>query len=251
MKFIIQDGIEELSILMPLLKRYSCLYPYEICTSGYSSCVDNDDMPIGEIGFVQDCLSLKENPIEIPKYLRTEEFLKRDYKLVSWKDVPRRGRYFLKDVSNLKAYGKVVNAEYEITDELWTYEKKNDWDSTLVLDKNATFLVSSLVNILAEYRVYVFGNDIIENICCYNGDCTILPDIALIKKAVSLINYNEDYLRAYTIDVAVTTVGTVLLEVHNFTSCGLYSTLWGSSLLSAYRDGILYLRNDNHKLEGD
>lgn len=42
---------------------------------------------------------------------------------------------------------------------------------------------------------------------------------------------------------------TALIEVHNFTSCGLYSTLWGNNLLTAYKDGIKYLKKDNHKLE--
>lgn len=83
----------------------------------------------------------------------------------------------------------------------------------------------------------------------YNGDCTKLPDISLIQKAVNLINYHEEYLKSYTIDVAVTSKGTCILEVHNFTSCGLYSTIWNSSLIYAYKDGIDYLRNDNHLLE--
>ena len=43
--------------------------------------------------------------------------------------------------------------------------------------------------------------------------------------------------------------GTAIVEVHNFTSCGLYSTIWGDNLLYAYRDGIDYLINDNKPIE--
>ena len=69
-------------------------------------------------------------------------------------------------------------------------------------------------------------------------------------KSIRLIeNILQEYLKSYTIDVAVTSKGTCILEVHNFTSCGLYSTIWGSGLIYAYKDGIDYLRNDNHKLE--
>ena len=43
--------------------------------------------------------------------------------------------------------------------------------------------------------------------------------------------------------------GTAIIEVHNFTSVGLYTTLWGTDLLYAYRDGIDYLVNDNKIIE--
>lgn len=207
-----------------------------------------DEYPVGQIPFVEKCLGIHENPIEIPKYLRTPTFLKRDYKICTWQDIPRSGTYFLKDISQLKKFGSVMNATYTDIDSMFNYVKTSEFDATIVLDKEHLFQVSSLIDIKAEYRVYVFGGDI-EQISYYNGDCTKLPDISLIKKAVNLINYHEEYLKSYTIDVAVTDIGTCILEVHNFTSCGLYSPFWGSSLLYAYKDGIDYLRNDNHKLE--
>lgn len=51
-------------------------------------------------------------------------------------------------------------------------------------------MVSSIFPILSEYRVYVFQGEI-DTISLYNGDATVLPDIDLIKKAVSLINNNR------------------------------------------------------------
>lgn len=83
----------------------------------------------------------------------------------------------------------------------------------------------------------------IENIANYNGDCTIFPDIDLIRKIINLINVNEKWLRSYTIDVMVGSMGTALIEIHNFTSVGLYSNMWGSNLLYAYKDGIEYELN--------
>lgn len=121
-------------------------------------------------------------------------------------------------------------------------------DAVFTLSKISDYLVSSLFSIETEYRVYVFQGEI-EQISYYNGDCTVFPDINLIKKAISLINYHEKWLRSYTIDVMVGKTGTALIEIHNFTSCGLYSTLWGENLIQAYVDGIRYLRNDNKKLE--
>ena len=60
-----------------------------------------------------------------------------------------------------------------------------------------------------------------------------------------VIQSNEKYLKSYTIDVIVGAFGTAVLEVHNFTSVGLYNTLWQCNLLDAYVDGINYLIYDN------
>ena len=251
-RFILEKSYNdiEISMVREKLDKNSYMYDYSLIDKADipSYAKRNTDIPVGSIQFVEKYLNIKENPIELPSYLRTDEFLKRDYEFVTWDKVPRRGMFFFKDVTNLKAFSKVVNAEFEVYDELWNYERKNEFDNTLVLDKNATYLVSSIFPILSEYRVYVFQGEI-DTISLYNGDATILPDMDLIKKAVSLINNNEEYLDSYTIDVMVGKEGTALIEVHNFTSCGLYSTLWGSNLLAAYKDGINYLRKDNHELQ--
>jgi hypothetical protein len=113
-----------------------------------------------------------------------------------------------------------------------------------VLDNEHLYQVSSLLPIKTEYRVYVIGHDIVA-ITAYEGSPTNLPDIELLQQAIELIKFNEKELRSYTIDLAVGNFGTAILEIHNFTSVGLYHALWGSDLLYAYVDGINYLKNDN------
>ena len=206
-------------------------------------------IPIGTIEFVSTYLYKQYNiktevPIEIPKYLQTNEFLKRNYKIVNWTEIPRTGTFFLKDVSVLKEFAGTINATYTNIDDLFNYIPKNKFDASLVLNKNHLFQVSSALNIKSEYRVYVLNNKI-EVIANYNGDATLLPDINLLNKAILLIQANEKYLKSYTIDIAVGPFGTAILEIHNFTSIGLYHNLWGDSLLYAYKDGIDYLINDN------
>ena len=44
---------------------------------------------------------------------------------------------------------------------------------------------------------------------------------------------------SYTLDIAVTPRGTILLEVHNFVSCGTYGYC-EKNLLDMYRNGIEY-----------
>lgn len=185
-----------------------------------------------------------EVPVEITKYLQTDEFLKRDYSICKWDEIPRQGKFFLKDVSQLKKYGNITNTAYTDIGELFNYEPKSTFDATLVLDKEHLYQVSSILPIETEYRVYVIGHEIIA-IASYEGSPLNLPDTKLLKKAVELIQLNEKWLQSYTIDIAVGSFGTAILEIHNFTSVGLYNALWGSELLYAYVDGINYLKNDN------
>ena len=255
--FLIQKSsmeLEEYLVKEQLIKNKYLHTHKEIDLKELDKINERGLIPIGTIDFVTKYLRKsydfkQENPIEVPKYLRTEEFLKRDYYITSYDKIPKHGTYFLKDVSELKKFGMVVQSEYFLTDDIFKYVRKSDFDSTLVLSKEHKYLVSSVFHVAAEYRVYVLQGEI-ENISYYDGDCTILPDVNLIKKAINLISYNEKYLRSYTLDIMVDKNGnTAIIEVHNFSSVGLYSNQWGSSLLYGYVDGIDYLLNDNKEIE--
>lgn len=257
-EFLIETGANALEyeelFLEEQLKYYKYVHEYrKMELDDIDKVFEQGKIPVGTIDFVTRYLRNnydfdKENPIEIPKYLRTDEFLKRSYRIVDWTNIPINSKIFLKDVSELKVFGEVVNTEYFDIDAVFNYEKQYEGDNSLVLDKTHLWQVSSVLPIEAEFRVYVCGG-IIENIGYYNGDCTLQPDINLIKKAVGLIRQNEKWLRSYTIDVAVGSFGTALLEIHNFASVGLYCTQWGTGLPYAYIDGINYLLNDNKTIE--
>lgn len=83
------------------------------------------------------------------------------------------------------------------------------------------YQVSELIDILSEWRVFVFHNQI-QFIANYSGDCTVFPDANVIRQ---MIDEYKDSPRAYTIDVAVKDgekQETVVMECHRFFSCGLY-----------------------------
>ena len=240
----------EHAMLLALLNHAKYLHTYEECSLKELELYSNTDaIPIGTIDFVSTFMKnifgiATEIPIEIPLYLQTDEFLKRKYEIVDWSKIPRQGKYFLKDVSQLKVYSYVTDTMFYDIDELFNYKKKSDFDGTLVLDKTHLFQVSSLLSIKSEFRVYVVCGRI-EAISCYEGDPLLYPDATLLRKIVNLIQLNEKYLKSYTIDVAVGSFGTALLEIHNFTSVGLYNAFWSDDLLYAYVDGINYLLDDN------
>lgn len=257
-KFLLQKDTDTLDIehmiVKQLLDKNSIVHEYsEISLYGLrnvmkQSTINKDFIPVGTIEFVSEYIKYaydieRENPIEVPSYLRTEEFLKREYNIVTWDKIPDKGRYFIKDVSQLKKFGMVLNLEWQLPKEVFD-EPKNEFDTSLKLSKEHLYQVSSIFNIQSEYRVYVIDHKI-QSISHYNGDPTILPDVKLIQKAINLIELNEKWLKSYTIDIMVGPKGTAIIEIHNFTSVGLYSSLWGTNLLYAYKDGIDYLINDN------
>lgn len=207
-------------------------------------------VPVGTIQFVSSWLKIfynieKENPIEIPPVLRIDEFLKRKYSIVTSEDIPRQGRYFIKDASELKVFSYSGDMEFLYLDELFK-EKQQVFDTSLKLDPTHLYQVSEMVDILSEYRVYVIG-DRVENIANYDGDPLLFPDANLIKKAVAIYSAQPDSPKSYSLDVMVTKRGTAIIEIHNYTSLGHYATLFGDNLLYAYKDGIDYLLKYNNK----
>lgn len=264
-KFLIQTdntdlGIE-ISIIEELIKRDKILHSYlGISANDFMDIKQRSSnpqsfksyIPIGDINFVTSFLNVfynikKENPIEVPKYLRKDRFLKREYNIIKAKDLPRNGNYFIKDADTLKSFSYNGYLDHLNIDELVS-ENTNKNNLSVHIKPDTNMIVSSIFDIQSEYRVYVINNNI-EAISNYNGDCTIFPDINLVKQMTQLIEYNDGWLKSYTLDIMVGKEGTAIIEVHNFTSVGLYNTLWGNNLLSAYKQGLEYLIYDNHKIE--
>ena len=242
-------------IVLDIIKSQKMLHEYYFWNLNEFANADTDYMkfvetgiPIGSIGFVEKWLKRFHNidginPIEVPECLRKEEFLKRRYQILPADEVPRKGEFFLKDVSRLKTFGQVINANFTPIDDLFK-KPSGKHDHALHLDQTHLYQVSDVVQIQSEYRVYVQDNNI-EAIANYDGDPCIFPDAKLLNKMINIYSMQDDCPKAYTMDVAVNWSGTFLLEVHPWISVGLYNSLWNGRLLYAYRDGINYVLNYN------
>lgn len=196
-------------------------------------------LPLGTVEFVNAYLNKFYDipviyPIEIPLVLRSDYFLKRQYRIVDTIDVPREGRWFVKDVSRLKSMTFIGEMQ----------------DNDQVLNNFTTYQVSEIINILAEYRVYVVDGRIYA-VNYYNGDPCSLPDMELVTRANMLWSTQQDYPKSYTMDIAVTPRGTCILECHVPFACGLYTTMLGTNFLQAYHDGIKYLKKYNREILPD
>lgn len=240
MMFLLQTDTEmniEYLIVKDLINREKYIHSYQNITLEELQKSEEEYakvIPIGTIEFVTTWLQQyhsvpMEYAIEVPKILRTKEFLKRDYHIVPWKDIPNSGEYFIKDATQLKRF---------------CYQGEMSFLPAQEMDKSHLYQVSEIVNIFSEYRVYILDKKI-ECIAHYNGDPLAIPDISLINKANILYQLENDVPKSYTMDIMITEQGTSITEIHNFTSIGLYNTVWGTNMLYAYRDGIDYLLNCN------
>lgn len=224
---IVQELIEQNH-----LNSYTCADIEHVTEDKYELAI-----PIGTIEFVTAHLQKFRGvdhiePIEIPDCLLLPRFLKRNYSIVPYNDIPYHGHVFIKDVSRLKMFSYLGEAE--------------NFRSFKDIDKSHLFQVSDDVGlfILSEWRVYVF-NGKIENISNYDGNPAIFPDVELINEAVLRCSILRNFPQSYSLDVMVIPDGTAIIEVHPFISVGLYHTLWGSNLLRAYKDGYDYIVNHN------
>lgn len=148
-------------------------------------------VPIGSVRFIELYLQIfkgieRDNAIEVPPFLRTDEFLKRKYSIVPLNKVPRQGVYFVKDATQQKAFCCKGELKYQLYDEMFQ-PGISDNDAAVRLDPVHLYQVSELVDILAEYRVYVLNREI-NSLCIFAGDPLLFPEPDLVRKAVEMIN---------------------------------------------------------------
>lgn len=209
-----------------------------------------ESIPVGSIDFVQSYLSKVYSlgamcPIEVPERLRIPKMLRRDYAIVRYKNLPKNGKWFIKDVSALK------NGSY-----VGCISALHSNQSHFKLNEDHIYQVSSVLDIISEYRVFVH-HDKIVGIQFYDGDVLTMPtptEIKKIQEAVVRYSVARDCPDAYTMDWAIINTGCkkeprdiVILEVHPFVSVGTYG-LEGPILVDMYKNGLKWYVDHNTPL---
>ena len=191
----------------------------------------SDWIPIGTLEFVRTWLKKYKGieemkPIEVPEILREEKYLGRSYDIVSFEDLELKGYKFIKDIDKLK--------QFSFTGDLGNLDKN---DESIFISKN--YLISNVVDIMSEYRVFVSDMSI-KAIQFYDGDCTVFPNVSLLREMVGKYYLVQDRPKSYTMDIAVLKNGrTIILEVHPVVSVGTYGYS-EYALLNMYNDGIKF-----------
>jgi hypothetical protein len=184
-----------------------------------------DCIPVGTVEFVSEYLrkyyGLTPRPINIPQALFTDRFLKRKCWLSRHDEI--RGNVFVKSMDKIKHFTEEIEDKTDIPE--------------------GTYLVSEIVDILSEWRAFVFHGKLV-GLQNYLGDFTMFPDVALIREMIG--EYKQAPV-AYTLDVGINDSGTFVIEIHDFFSCGLYGYANLSILPTMFKEWFLeYVRRHAH-----
>ena len=180
--------------------------------------LDNPDdyIPIGTIEFVKSYVNYYyPNKTECLKPINIPDSL-----------IPYAGRsiFNIKSVSDIsehtnkiigtgtsKIFRKSLNVIKDPTNGIIEYHSSNDIIGYQISD--------IIPNIESEWRVFVHNNQI-KQVCYYSGDPLSFPDSNTLRRLIN--DWYKDPPVAYTLDVYTTNIGTYVMEVHRFFSCGLY-----------------------------
>lgn len=172
-------------------------------------------IPVGGLNFVSAYLGKHIKPIDISRVDR--KFTGREIQILSYDEMiaylDRNGPRFIKSATKCKEFqaGKYDKKSIEIIEKSISY-----------LHKSHKFMVSELINLLAEWRLFIHKGKILD---CkqYMGSWESRFDGAFVKEMVASIPKSIIPYTSYTLDIGLTDANSiVLIEAHNFISCGLY-----------------------------
>lgn len=207
-----------------------------------------DIIPVGSVEFVLNSLKEFYNikdviPWDIPEYLNTKEFLQDKYfiprnkeNLLNYFDitgVKDQDHLFVKQIDKIKGFADLLQKE----------------EILIRHSETMNFRLQLYKEIKAEYRAFIFNNDIV-GIKQYLGDPFLKPvSREFIEKIIKEIKVNDTSAPpAYTIDVGFNNKGNFLIELHDMFSVGLYGCQ-SSFLLHMFMQWFYWvLKTDNYRV---
>ena len=155
-------------------------------------------VPIGSVEFVINYLNIYHNlipkPINIPSELLTEYYCGRNVFNGTEKDIT--SKKFVKSNDTIKSFTEICD-----------------------IAPQGNYQISDIVNIKSEWRAFIYKNMLV-GLQNYSGEFDVFPDVNKIK---NMIKDFKSQPIAFTLDVGVIdNNNTVIIEVHDFFSCGLY-----------------------------
>lgn len=167
-------------------------------------------VPIGSdefvIAFLKHFYGLTPKPRNIPSELSDYNYTQRGV----WKGSSevlsclKDGKYYIKSDTRIKGYSGFVYKGFE-------YFQPN-----IPIDH---YQISETINIESEWRCFIYENELV-GIQNYSGDFTKFPNVFTINEMIE--KFKPSAPIAYTLDVGIYNTSTIIIEVHDFFSCGLY-----------------------------
>jgi hypothetical protein len=154
-------------------------------------------IPIGSVEFVSkyitDYYGLTPKPKNIPIELIGKNWTGRNVINGTEKDII--GEKFVKSNDRIKSFTEICKTAPE-----------------------GNYQISDLIDIESEWRAFVFEGKLV-GLQNYSGEFDVFPNVDKIK---AMINTYKTQPITFTLDVAISNNDTVIIEVHDFFSCGLY-----------------------------
>jgi len=166
-----------------------------------------DCIPIGTVEFVHKYLKKYYNiipkPLNVPEELF--KYANREIENTTNEELWGKGELFVKSNDTVK---EGITGIYNTN--LYTLPKGN-------------YQASEIIEVKSEWRAFVYYNKLV-GLQHYSGDFTKFPDI---NKINNMIKDYKNSPNAYTLDVGLIdgitdSLDTIVIECHNFYSCGLY-----------------------------
>lgn len=200
---------EKRAVIKTLLPRVSCFF------ENLSMLPKDTYCPIGTVEFVKEYCKL--NGISLPTNDTYPEELSSFLKRNVWKDnfLNVLDTFFVKPIDT-KTFTGAIKSDIE--------------ESIQEFELDQTVWVSDPVEFTQEFRFYIIDKEIVGYSRYDSGDSdTIEPNINIVKQMV------ESYIKqpiGYSIDVGLCNGETILVEVNDGWSLGLY--LWGNMTEELY-----------------
>lgn len=156
-----------------------------------------DCIPIGSVEFVSkylnDYYGLNPAPKNIPIELIVERFTGR--KVINGTEIDIVGEKFVKSNDKIKSFTEICTSA-----------------------PVGNYQISDIIEIQSEWRAFIYNGKLV-GLQNYSGEFDIFPDVSKIREMIT--EYKSQPV-AFTLDVAISNNQTVIIEVHDFFSCGLY-----------------------------
>lgn len=170
-------------------KSFKASFTDELTKPGY--------IPIGSVEFVSkylnDYYGLIPKPKNIPIELIGKNWTGRNVINGTEKDII--GEKFVKSNDKIKSFTEICS-----------------------IAPQGNYQISDLIIIESEWRAFVYEGKLV-GLKNYSGEFDIFPNVNKIK---AMINAYKAQPIAFTLDVAINNNDTVIIEIHDFFSCGLY-----------------------------
>lgn len=191
------------------------------------SSLNEDNILYGSIQDILFYLSFLKKEYNYTSYpIELDKYLKRFVSQCFFKTIKKQNikNLFIKPTKLKQFTGFVLTGEF------------SDYLQMVNVSDNDLVWLSSKINLLAEYRVFVYDKQILD-IKPYRGDCSLGFNLETVKSMIS--DYKTAPI-AYALDIGITdNKNTVLVEMNDGFSLGAYglSTIeYGKIIVNRWRE---------------